>query len=315
MLYVDDGYILSRSKEAIDSLVNKLSNEFKITLGNGDYYVGMEIKRDRTNKTITITQTSYIEKIIEKFRMSDSKPISTPFDPSTILSKSDEECEVNFPYRQACGSLAYAATVARPDISYAVGEVSKYMEKPNQSHVNAVKRILRYLNHTKELGITYGGSNEVSLIGYTDADYARDVDTRRSTTGYAFEICNGIVTWRSQRQKTVALSTTEAEFMAICDGAKEAIWLRQLLKDIGFEQKGPLLLRVDNLSAIRLVQNPELHHRTKHIDIRLFFVRELYEDNEIQVEYVQSKDQLADIFTKPLAKPLFESNVLKLGMS
>lgn len=161
----------------------------------------MEIMRDRENKTIAITQKSYIERIVNKFRMTDSKAISTPFDVSTILRKSEEECDKDYPYRQACGSLAYAATIARPDISYSVGEVSKFMENPNQSHVNAVKRILRYLNHTKSLGITYGGSDEISLIGYTDADYARDVDTRRSTTGYAFIIGNGVVTWRSQRQK------------------------------------------------------------------------------------------------------------------
>lgn len=314
LLYVDDGLILSCSTKAIDMLVSKLSNEFKITLGNCQYYVGMEIKRDRKDKTITITQTAYIDKIVEKCRMTDSSVISTPFDAGVILTKSEEENDLNFPYRQAYGSLTYAATVARPDISYSVGEVSKFMANSNRSHINAVKRILRYLNHTKTLGITYGDTKQVSLVRYTDADYARDVDTRRSTTGYAFKIGNGVVSRRSQRQKTVALSTTEAEFMAICDGAKEAIWLRQLLTDIDFEQRGPTTLRVDNLSAIRLVQNPELHHRTKHIDVRLFFVRELHEKDDIQLEYVQSKDELADVFTKPLNRPIFESNVMRLGM-
>lgn len=315
LLYVDDGLILSHSKKAIKSLVTKLSNEFKITLGNGEYYVGMEIKRDRKTKTITITQASYIERIVDKFCMSESNAISTPFDVGTVLTKSEEECELNYPYRQACGSLTYASIIARPDISYAVGEVSKFLENPNRSHINAVKRILRYLNHTKSLGITYGDSDKVSLIGYTDADYARDIDTRRSRTGYAFKIGNGLITWRSQRQETVALSTAEAEFMAVTEGTKEAIWLRQLLMDIGFEQKEATVMRVDNLSAIRLLQNPEFHHRTKHIDVRLFFVRELYRKGKIELEHVASKDQLADVFTKPLAKPIFESIIMRLGMN
>lgn len=166
LLYVDDGLILSHSKNAINSLVTKLSKAFKITLGNGEYYVGMEIKRDRKAKTITITQTSCIERTVNKFGMSESNAISTPFDVGTVLTKSEEECELNYPYRQACGSLTYASIIARPDISYAVGEVSKFLENPNRSHINAVERIWHYLNHTKSLGITYGGdSDEVSLIG------------------------------------------------------------------------------------------------------------------------------------------------------
>ncbi|XP_055307210.1 uncharacterized protein LOC129571436 [Sitodiplosis mosellana] len=221
----------------------------------------MEIKRDRAAKTIKITQESYIERVIEKFRMRESNVISTPFDVGTNLTKSEEECDLNYPYRQACGSLTYASIIARPDISYAVGEVRKFLENPNRSHINAVKRIMRYLNHTKSLGITYGEPGEMDLIGYTDA---RDLDTRRSKTGYVFKFGNGLIMRRSQRQETVAQSTTEAEFMAITEGAKEAIWLRQLFEDIGFEQATATKLRVDNLSAIKLVQNPELHCGISH---------------------------------------------------
>lgn len=317
LLYVDDGLILSHSMQVIESLVDKLKGAFKITLGNNDYYVGMEIKRNRDLKTITIGQESYVKKVVEKFCMSESKSISTPFDIGTVLKKSGDESTVDFPYRQACGSLMYAATVSRPDISYAVGEISRFMQNPNHEHVNAVKRILRYLNHTKSMGIMYGlkGDNEISLIGYTDADYARDIESRRSTTGYAFKIGDGVVTWKSQRQKTVALSTTEAEYMAVCDGAKEAVWLRQLLKDIGCEQVGATQLFVDNQSAIRLVRNPEMHHKTKHIDVRLHFIRNLNEENVIDVEYIQTEKQLADCFTKPLSTSTFKSNIIGLGLS
>lgn len=165
-------------------------------------------------------------------------------------------------------------------------------------------------------GIIYGGvqENDFVLKGCTDANYARDVDRRRSTTGYAFMLCEGIITWRSQRQQTVALSTTEAEYMAAAEGAKEAVWLRQLLKDIGCEQVGSTPLFIDSQSAIRFVKNPELHHRTKHIDVRHHFIRDLHEARIISIGYVQSEEQLADAFTKPLPRHGFQRNMNGLGI-
>lgn len=246
--------------------------------------------------------------------MKDSKAISTPSDVNVTLVKAGEDCEKVFPYRQAVGSLMYAATVSRPDISYAVGEVSRFMDNPNQQHIGALKRILRYLNHSKTMVITYGSNELGDLIGFTDADFARDIDTRRSTTGYVFMLGNGAITWKSKRQKTVALSTTEAEYMAACDGAREAVWLRQLMKDVGYEQERPTTMNIDNQSAILLIKNPELHHRTKHIDVRLHFIRDLYEDSIISAEYIETGKQLADVFTKPLASNVFNSNIFGLGM-
>lgn len=273
----------------------------------------MEIHRNREKKTIFINQNAYIKKIVEKFNMHDSKHISTPADNNVILTKSCEDGSVDFPYRQAIGSLMFAAIVTRPDISYAVGEVSRYMDNPKPPHVLAVKRILRYLNKTAERGIEYSGLS-TALRGYSDADFARDVDTRKSTTGYEFVVGEGIVTWKSCRQKTVALSTTEAEFMAACEGAKEAVWLHQLLRDVGCNQESPPTLHIDNQSAIRLIKNSELHQRTKHIDVRLHFIRQLYESKAILIDYVCSEDQLADMFTKPLAIQKFTKNIEMLGM-
>lgn len=206
----------------------------------------------------------------------------------------------------------FAAIVTRPDISYAVGEVSRYMDNPKPLHVSAVKRILRYLNKTAERGIEYSESS-TALRGYTDADFARDVDTRKSTTGYAFVVGEGVVTWKSRRQKTVALSTTEAEFMAACEGAKEAVWLHQLLY-VGCVQESPPSLYIDNQSAIRLIKNSELHQRTKHIDVRLHFIRQLYESKAILIDYVCSEDQLGDVFTKPLVVQKFTKNIEMLGV-
>lgn len=317
LLYVDDGLILSKKQASINDLMMRLSDKFKITAGKGNYFVGMEITRDRANKIIHVGQSAYIEKTVRRYNMLESKMISTPSDSNVILSKSEEQCDLKFPYRQAIGSLLYAATVSRPDISYAVGEVSRFMENPNQQHVNALKRILRYVNHSKHLGISYGlfESDSEILKGYTDADFARCVDTRRSTTGYVFTIGDAIVTWKSQRQKTVAMSTTEAEYMAASEGAKEAVWLRQLLKDVGFEQKMPTTIYIDNQSAIKLVRNPEYHHRTKHIDIKVHFIRVLCEDETISTKYIRTHDQLADMFTKPLAANSFKRNTIGIGMN
>lgn len=257
----------------------------------------------------------YIKKIIKKFNMENASPITTPADINTYLTKSNEESHVPFPYRQAVGSLMFAAIVSRPDISYAVGEVSKFTENPKSCHVVALKRIFRYLNATSDYYIEYKKEDSVNLVGYTDADFARDIDTRRSTTGYVFLANSSAITWRSHRQKTVALSTTEAECMAACEGAKEAIWLRQLLTDIGYPQTSPTILNVDNQGAIRLIGNPELHHSTKHIDIRLKFIRELKKNKTIDIIFVNTDMQYADIFTKPLTAQRFINNVKLLGMS
>lgn len=315
LLYVDDGLILSHSKAALNVLIDKLSRAFKITLGNSNYYVGLEIQRDRKGKTIGIGQSAYIDKIIRRFNMEESKSISTPADVGTFLTSFDDgDSEVRFPYREACGSLMYAATVSRPDISFAVGDVCRFMHKPNQMHVNAVKRIFRYLNHTKQMTITYGSEN-IELIGYTDADHARDYETSRSVTGYAFILGGGVITWKSHQQSHITLSTTESEYVALCEGTKEAIWLRDLLEDVGFGQSNGTKIFCDNLNTIRWVENPKHHHRTKHINKQLHYTREKHQIGLIEVQHVASEDQLADMLTKPLTAIKFKSNADRLGLN
>lgn len=185
---------------------------------------------------IYIGQEAYVNKIIQKFNMKQSKTISVPADPHTTLTRSTEEEEIRFPYREAVGSLIFAAIVSRPDIAYAVEEVSKFLDKPANSHVEAVKRIIRYLKGTAKMIIEYG-ADTLKLIGYTVSDFARNIDTRKSTTGFVFTLGGGAITWQSDRQSVVALSTTEAEFIASCEGAKEVYWLCQdhLLKNLGHE--------------------------------------------------------------------------------
>lgn len=188
---------------------------------------------------------------------------------------------------------------------YAVAVVSRYLNNPGRDHWLAVKRILRYIKGTIDYGIIYDGSRDRKLIGFTDADYAGDPDTRRSTSGYIFTICGGPVSWMSQRQKIVAMSTTEVEYIAASDATKEVIWLRHLLESVGAVSNDPTMMKVDNQGAIKLIKNPEFHKRTKHIDIRFHFIREKYDEGQIEVSYVPSSDQLADIMTKALSKELF----------
>ncbi|KAG5870262.1 hypothetical protein JTB14_012272 [Gonioctena quinquepunctata] len=206
----------------------------------------------------------------------------------------------------------YAAIISTTDIAFAVGEVSNFFNKPNQSHVNAVKRIVRYLQGTMNFGIVYGTENKKSE-GYTDADFARNSETRKSTTGYIFMLGGGPITWRSYRQSVVALSTTESGYIAACEGEKE-VWLRKFLGEISTANDSAVPLYIDNQSAIHLIKNHEVHHRTKHVDVRLHSIRDLYEKGVIDVVYRRSGDQFADLSTKP-SRDVFLSNVQKIGLN
>lgn len=198
------------------------------------------------------------------------------------------------------------AAVSRPDIAFAVNSVSKFLNNHSVEHWHAVKRIFAYLKGTISYGIEYkSGGSEAELIGFSDADYASDIETRRSTTGYIFYIANGPVSWSSQRQKMVVLSTTEAEYVAAATATKEAMWLRKLLNDISHSCEKETTIYVDNQSAIRLVKNPEFHKRTKHIDIRYHYIREKYENKDIVVKYIPTELQRADILTKTLPRDRF----------
>ena len=269
-LFVDDGLIAAKEQEAIDFIVTALKKSFEITLEDTRNFVGLQIDRDRANKSIIVHQTAYTTKIVEKFGMSGAKPMSVPADPhATLEPVKREQTPVNVRYREAVGSLMLLAIVSHPDIAYAVNNVSRYLNNHNKSHWQAVKRIFLYLVGTIDLGIEYrSGGSDFELKGFPDADYASDVGTRRSTTGYVFVLANGGITWSSDRQKSVSLSTTQSEYVAAAAAAKETSWLRKLLNDIGNQCEEPTVLDVGNQGAIRLVKNPEFHSKTKHIDVR-----------------------------------------------
>lgn len=211
----------------------------------------------------------------------------------------------NVPYREVVGSLMYLPTNSRPDIAFALSYVSQHMEKPARMHWNALKRILKYMKGTQSYGLKFSTGFEIRLRVFSDADFANDISTRRSHTGFVFMLGTGPISWCSRKQKTVALSTTESEYIAASESIKELIWLQMLFKEFFDSGDGIPLLSSDNQSAIKLIKNPEFHKRTKHIDIKYHFIRKKFSNGLFELQYVSTTDQVADILTKPLAKDKF----------
>ena len=310
VLYVDDMLIAAKKKYDIQKLKGLLSAEFEMKdLGAARKILGMEIIRDRERRKLFLSQRSYIQKVLARFGMSSSKPIDTPSAANIHLTamfapQSEEEKEYmsRVPYASAVGSLMYAMVCTRPDLAHAVSVVSRFMGQPGREHWQAVKRIFRYLRGTSDVGLIYGGDTQCLVTGYSDSDYAGDVDTRRSMTGYVFTLGGSVVSWKATLQPTVTLSTTEAEYMALTEAAKEGIWLKGLVSDLGLHHDQATVY-CDSLSAICLAKDQVHHERTKHIDVRYHFLRS---EKRIKVKKVGTADNPADMFTKPVPQSKFQ---------
>ncbi|KAK9200145.1 hypothetical protein WN944_015341 [Citrus x changshan-huyou] len=308
LLYVDDMLIASKSKDEIEKLKTQLNQEFEMKdLGEAKKILGMEICRDRARGKVSLSQKQYLKKVLQQFSMTEqTKPVSTPlashFKLSAQLSPStnaEREYMLQVPYSNAVGSLMYTMVCTRPDISHAVGIVSRYMHNPGKGHWQAVKWILRYIQKTVDVGLLFERDDTLGqgVIGYVDSDYAGDLDKRRSTTGYVFTFAGGPISWKSTLQSTVALSTTEAEYMAITEAVKEAIWLQGLLENLGLAQEH-INVYCDSQSAIHLTKNQVYHARTKHIDVRFHFVREIVNEGKILLQKIKTVENAADMLTK-----------------
>ena len=310
ILYVDDMLIAARNKADIQKLKSLLSAEFEMKdLGAAQKILGMEIFRDRSQKKLFLSQKSYIEKVLSRFGMSTAKPLNTPSAANAQLSvtlapQSEAEMEymAKVPYSSAVGSLMYAMVCTRPDLAHAVSVVSRFMANPGKEHWLAVKRIFRYLRGTSDVGLIYGGDTECLVTGYSDSDYAGDVDSRRLMTAYVFTLGHSVVSWKATLQPTVTLSTTEAEYMALTEAAKEGIWLKGLVGDLGLHQDQANIY-CDSLSAICLAKDQVHHERTKHIDVRYHFLRS---ETRIKVKKIGTADNPADMFTKPVPHSKFK---------
>ncbi|KAE9588330.1 putative RNA-directed DNA polymerase [Lupinus albus] len=316
-LYVDDLLITGCKSEEVESIRNGLKFEFEMSdLGSLSYFLGIEFLK--TSKGILMHQKKYTLDVLERFNMQHCNPATTPVEPGNGLCKGkpNEDSVDSTLYRQVIGSLRYICNT-RPDISYGVGLISRYMEEPKQSHMIAAKRVLRYLKGTMDMGILFPTQNRaetMSMIGFTDADWSGDKDDRKSTTGYVFQLNQAPISWSSKKQKSVALSSCEAEYVAACLGGCQAMWLQSLLEEIGLYYENSMLLMVDNKSAINLAKNPIAHGRSKHIETKYHYLRDLVEKGRLKLEFCKSENQLADILTKPLRRNSFEVQRSKLGM-
>lgn len=305
-VYVDDLIITGSSRDEIAKFKDQMMELFKMSdLGLLSYYLGIEVAQ--TTEGITICQASYAEKILDKAGMSECNPSQVPMEPKIKLRKSTKDQKVDSTYfRSLVGSLRYLVNT-RPDLAFSVGIVSRFMEEPTVHHMNAIRQILRYLRGTINYGCHYrkGVEGEPRLLGYSDSDLAGDIEDRKSTSGTVFFLGSNLVTWASQKQKVVAISSCEAEYIAAATAACQAIWLSRLLAGLQEKEEQVVKLKVDNKSAISLCKNPVLHDRSKHIDIRYHFIRDCVETGKITVEHVSTGDQLADLLTKPLPRVKF----------
>ena len=256
--------------------------------------------------------------------MSNCKPVSTPLDSSYIklLDNAVNDPRYISPikasYNEVVGKLMYAMVATRPDIAVSMSVVSKYLTRPKKTHWEFVIRILRYLKGAQSFGITYTPKNfeeDTKITASTDADYASCLETGKSNTGFGVKLCNGLVSWYSKKQATVALSTAEAEYISACSCAKEIAWFRQLLTDMGYKQNAPTTINEDNQSCIQMAKNPQVNNKTKHIQVRFHYICQQMQANNIQFEYCPTKEQMADIFTKGLPKASFNALRKMLGLT
>ena len=313
LVYVDDLIITGDEKDEIQRTRANLSVRFQMKeLGELKHFLGLEV--ERTDRGIFLGQQKYVRDILQKFGLAGCKPISTPMEPNLKLCiNNGKDLEDATMYRQIVGSLIYL-TLSRPDIAFAVGVASRFMQNPRKPYLEAVRRILRYVKGTLDWGLFYEKGVECKVNGYCDADYAGDHDTRRSTTGYVFNLGSGAISWCSKRQPTVSLSTTEAEYRAGAIAAQECAWLTQLMKDLNQPIEDGVILHCDNLSAVRLAENPVFHARTKHVEVHYHFLREKVLQGDIEMRPVKTNDQVADIFTKSLPATKLSEFRNSLGM-
>jgi hypothetical protein len=316
LVYVDDFVIAAENGNDIEKFLADVQSHWKLSgMGEIDNILGMKVVRDRAQKKIYLSQPAYVEKIIKKFPI----PSNPHLKYATPLPDGYADVREGAPidptqYQGLVGCFQWLATCTRPDISYAASFLARYLTNPTDQHMQLALRTVGYLKYTFTLGLTIGGGVDLNLSGFVDADWAGCLETRRSTTGYVYRINGTSVVWSSKRQPTVATSTVEAEYVAVSEAAREALWLRCLLGEMGIKQSGPTLSNCDNKGAIRLALSPGTHQRTKHIDIRHHFIRELIDDNVISLDYIQSKHQLADVLTKGLPKPRHVENGRDLGI-
>jgi hypothetical protein len=309
---VDDILIASQSEARILKFKDTIQKRFKMVDGGlATYYTGFEIQQSPSTGTISISQTKYIRDLLAKAKMADAKSFATPLPTGLQLQKAapdDPLIEKPEVYRSLVGALLYASTSTRVDIATAVAQLCKYMQEPRQSHDAALKHVLRYLSGSASLSLTYRRESSFEVLGFSDASFAQDLDSRKSTTGYAFTISGGAVSWNSKQQTIVATSTMESELIAASAASDEAIFIRQLLLDLTLGPTNPIKILCDNQPMLHMVTNSTTTSKNKHIDIKFRSIEERVIKGYVSLEYKPSEYLPADLLTKNLPAPAFASH-------
>ena len=313
VLYVDDLIIACSSEMSRVSLVAKLAANYKIhDLGELQYYLGLQITRDRGRRLLHVNQDAHTRSLLKRFKMSDAKSAPTPMVPPT--TSDGDVADDTLPVREAVGALMFLAHGTRPDLAVAVNKASQCVSQPARNLWNSIKRIFRYIRGTTSLGLTFSGSQSSppQLTAYADTSWADSVTDWKSTTGFVILLCGAPIAWQTKKQATVALSTAEAEYFALVAAAREVLWTRALLAELNYAQDSTLVYN-DNQACLASIRNPGSHHqRLKHVDIKYHFLREVVQDGTLALDYISTSDNLADILTKPLQPIVFSRHSTKM---
>lgn len=304
-MYVDDLMFTGNNERMMTVFKRSMKEEFDNTdLGKMHFFLGIEVVQKRDG--IFICQKKYASEVLLRFGLNECNPVTNPMVPDQKLHKDETGNKVNETYfKQIIGSLMYF-TAMRPDLVFTVSLLSRFMSCPTNLHLQVAKIILRYVRGTLNYGILYQKHETYDLIGYTDSDYAGDLGDMKSTSGYTFMLSGGAIAWSSKKQPIVALSSTQVEFVATAACAFQAVWMRRILEELGRQQKGNIVIFCDNSSMNNLSKNPMVHGRSKHIDVRFHFLRELSKEGVIDFQFCRSQDQVADLMTKSLKSKVFQ---------
>ena len=324
VLYVDDILIIGNDINMLNDVKSYLNKCFSMKdLGEAAYILGIKIYRDRQRRLIALSQSTYLDKVLKRFRMDKALKGSVPMLSGKILSKAqcpatvnDREAMSKVPYASAIGSIMYAMLCTRPDVSNALSLTSRYQSDPGVEHWTAVKNILKYLNRTKEMFLVYGGDEQLVVKGYVDASFDTDKDDCKSQTGYVYILNGGAVSWRSCKQSVIAGSTVEAEYMAAAEASSEGVWIRNFITELGVVPSAldPLEILCDNTGAIALAKEPRYHPKTKHINRKFHIIRDYIADGDLKISKVHTDLNVADPLTKPLPRAKHDQHLSAMGV-
>uniref|UniRef100_A0A6N2LRF5 Integrase catalytic domain-containing protein n=1 Tax=Salix viminalis TaxID=40686 RepID=A0A6N2LRF5_SALVM len=323
VLYVDDILIAANDMGMLSDVKKYLSSNFEMKdMGEASYVIGIEIIRDRSQGLLSLSQKGYINKVLKRYGMDKCSIGKAPIQKGDQFSKMQCRNELErkemerIPYASVVGSLNYVQTCSRPDISFAVGMLGRYQSNPGMDHWKAAKKVLRYLQGTKEYKLTYRRSDNIEIVGYSDSDYAGCIDSRKLTFGYLFLLAGGAVSWKCGKQSVIATSTMEAEFVACFEATVHALWLRNLISGLGIVDSiaKPLRIYCDNSATVFFSKNDKYSKGAKHMEIKYLSVKEEVQKRRVTFEHIRTNMMLADPLMKGLPPGIFIDHVEKMGI-